>query len=134
LACLTYRALTLSNSTPTYFHAILIPYTTPWCLWLPSTVPLAEPQCRTVMDFRAFHASAPKEWNWLPLSLCSPNTLPSSLLFIVFQALGYQTAASSPGMHLTNRICSESHFGDTLHNSAILLISLQSSSLYSHIV
>lgn len=75
LACLTYKAL--STSTPTYIHALLTPYIPPRCLRSSSTGLLAEPRCRTVMGSRAFHASAPKEWNRLPLSLRSSNSLPS---------------------------------------------------------
>src|SRR5688572_11266436 len=62
-----YKAL--STSTPTYIHALLTPYIPPRCLQSSSTGLLAEPRCRTVMGSRAFHASAPKEWNRLPLSL-----------------------------------------------------------------
>src|SRR5688572_32167675 len=75
LACLTYK--TLSTSTPTYIHALLTPYIPPRCLLSSSTGLLAEPRCRTVMGSRAFHASAPKEWNRLPLSLRSSTSLPS---------------------------------------------------------
>ena len=66
LACLTYKAL--STSTPTYIHALLTPYIPPRCLRSSSAGLLTEPRCRTVMGSRAFHASAPKEWNRLPLS------------------------------------------------------------------
>ena len=77
LACLTYKAL--STSTPTYklIHALLTPYIPPRCLRSSSTGLLAEPRCRTVMGSRVFHASAPKEWNRLPISLRSSNSLPS---------------------------------------------------------
>ena len=75
LACLTYKAL--STSTPPYLQSLLTPYTPPRCLRSSSTGLLAEPRCRTVMGSRAFHASAPKEWNRLPLSLRSSNSLPS---------------------------------------------------------
>ena len=75
LACLTYKAL--STSTPPYLQSLLTPYTPPRCLRSSSTGLLAEPRCRTVMGSRAFHASAPKEWNRLPLSLRISNSLPS---------------------------------------------------------
>src|ERR1043165_6541818 len=60
-----------------YLHALLTHYIPPRCLRSSSTGLLAEPRCRTVMGSRAFHASAPKEWNRLPLSLRSSNSLPS---------------------------------------------------------
>jgi len=75
LACLTYKAL--NTSTPPYLHSLLTPYIPPRCLRSSSTSLLAEPRCRTVMGSRAFHASAPKEWNRLPLYLRSSNSLPS---------------------------------------------------------
>src|ERR1043165_5929990 len=75
LACLTYEAL--NTSTPPYLHSLLTPYIPPRCLHSLSTSLLAEPRCRTVMGSRAFHASAPKEWNRLPLSLRSSNSIPS---------------------------------------------------------
>src|SRR6218665_1173104 len=71
LACLTYKAL--STSKPTYLHALL----TPRCLRSSGTRLLAEPRYRTIMGSRAFHFSAPREWNQLPLSLRSTNSLPS---------------------------------------------------------
>src|SRR6218665_2392612 len=61
LACLTYKPL--STSKPTYLHALLTPYTPPRCLRSSGTRLLAEPRCRTVMGSRAFHFSAPREWN-----------------------------------------------------------------------
>src|SRR6218665_2946702 len=74
LACLTYKAL--SNSKPTYLHgALLNPYTPPRCLRSSGTRLLAEPRFRTIMGSRAFHFSAPREWNRLPLSLRSTNSL-----------------------------------------------------------
>jgi len=75
LACLTYKAL--STSTPTSFHALLTPYTPPHCLRSSGARLLAEPQYRTVMGSRAFHFSAPKEWNRLPLPIRSSNSLRS---------------------------------------------------------
>jgi len=74
LACLTYKAL--STSKPTYLHALLTPYTPPRCLRSSGTRLLAEPRYRTIMGSRAFHFSA-SEWNRLPLSLSSTNSLPS---------------------------------------------------------
>src|SRR6218665_251013 len=38
---------------------------------------LAEPRYRKIMGSRAFHFSAPREWNRLPLSLRSTNSPPS---------------------------------------------------------
>src|SRR6218665_2023295 len=75
LTCLAYKAL--STSKPTYLHALLTPYTPPRCLRSSGTRLLAEPRYRTVMGSRAFHFSAPREWNRLPLSLRSTNSLPS---------------------------------------------------------
>ena len=75
LACLTYKAL--STSRPTYLHALLTPYTLSRCLRSSGTRLLAEPRHRTIMVSRAFHFSAPREWNRLPLSLPSTNSLPS---------------------------------------------------------
>src|SRR6218665_1397240 len=74
LACLTYKVL--CTSKPTYLHALLTPYTPPRCLRSSGTRPLAEPRYRIVMGSRAFHFSAPREWNRLPLSLRSSNYLP----------------------------------------------------------
>ena len=74
LACLTYKAL--STSKPTYMHALLTPYTPPRCLRSSGTSLLAEPRYRTVMGSRAYHISAAKERNRLPLSLHSSNSLP----------------------------------------------------------
>ena len=75
LSCLTYKAL--STCTPTYLHSLLLTSNIPCCCLRSSSTSLfAEPPCRTVGS-RAFHASAPKEWNRLPLSLCSSNSLPS---------------------------------------------------------
>src|SRR6218665_2333776 len=75
LACLTYKAL--STIIPTYLHALLTPYTPPRCLRSSGTRLLAEPRYRTIVGSRAFHFSAPREWNRLPLSLRSINSLPS---------------------------------------------------------
>src|SRR6218665_4120756 len=75
LACLTYKAL--STSKPTHLHALLTPYTPPRCLRSSGTRLLAEPRYRTIMGSCAFHFSAPREWNRLPLSLRSTNSLPS---------------------------------------------------------
>ena len=75
LACLTYKAL--NTSTPAYLQSLLTPYIPPRCLRSSTTGLLAEPRCRTVTGSRAFHVSAPKEWNQLPLSLRSSNSLPS---------------------------------------------------------
>src|SRR6218665_1196123 len=75
LACMTYKPL--STSKPTFLHALLTPYTPPRCLRSSGTRLLAEPRCRTVMGSRAFHFSAPREWNRLPLSIRSANYLPS---------------------------------------------------------
>ena len=63
LACLTYKAF--NTSTPPYLQSLLTPYIPPRCL-RSSTRPtglLAEPRCRTVLGSRAFHVSAPPEWN-----------------------------------------------------------------------
>src|SRR6218665_1770347 len=65
LACLAYNALSISK--PTYLHALLTPRTPPRCLRSSGTRILAEPRHRTVMGSRAFHFSAPREWNRLPL-------------------------------------------------------------------
>src|SRR6218665_3668594 len=75
LACLAYKAL--STSKPTYLHALLTPYTSPRCLRSSGTRLLAELRYRTIMGSRAFHFFAPREWNRLPLSLRSTNSLPS---------------------------------------------------------
>src|SRR6218665_2487224 len=75
LACLIYKAL--STSKPTYLHAFLTPYTPPRCLRSSGTHLLAESRYRTVMGSRAFHFSAPREWNRLPNFLRSTNYLPS---------------------------------------------------------
>jgi len=74
LTCLTYKAL--NTSKPTYLYTLLTPYTPPLCLRSSGTRLLAEPRYRTVMGSRAFHFSAPKEWNRLQLSLDSSNSLP----------------------------------------------------------
>src|SRR6218665_2970324 len=63
--------------TPIHSHALLMPCIPPCCLRSPSTGPLAEPRRRTVKGSHAFHASAPKEWNRLPLSPHSSNSLTS---------------------------------------------------------
>src|SRR5688572_16188101 len=49
-------------------HALLTTYIPSRCQRSSSrpTGLLAEPRCRTVVGFRAFYASAPKEWNRLP--------------------------------------------------------------------
>src|SRR6218665_3563366 len=76
LACLTYKAL--STRIPTYLHALLTPYTPPRCLRSSGTRLLAEPRYRTIiMGSHAFHFSAPREWNRVPLALRSTNSLPS---------------------------------------------------------
>lgn len=75
LACLTYKSL--STGTPPYLQSLLTPYIPPRCLRSSNMGLLVEPRCRTVMGSRAFHASAPKEWNLLPLSLRCSNSLPT---------------------------------------------------------
>src|SRR6218665_1960772 len=74
------KVLYMQNSTvyfPVLLHehvsrSVLLLYTS-----IGSTHLLAEPRYRTIMVSRAFHTSAPKEWNRLPLSLHSSNFLPS---------------------------------------------------------
>jgi len=75
LACLTYKALNTSKNT--CLPTLLTPYTPPICLRSSGTRQLVEPRYRTIMGSRAFHISATKEWNQLPLSLHSSNSLPS---------------------------------------------------------
>jgi len=84
LACLTYKAL--STSKPTYLHALLTPYTPPRCLLSSGTRLLAEPRYRTDMGSRAFHFSAPREWNRLPLSLRSSNLPSKSFLKLIISS------------------------------------------------
>src|SRR6218665_2693135 len=56
---------------------ILTPYTPPRCLRSSGTRLFAEPRYRIVMGSRSFHFSALREWNRLPLSLRSSNSLPT---------------------------------------------------------
>src|SRR6218665_471705 len=77
LACLTYKALSTSPVQQTYLSACSSNSLHPCCLRSSCTRLLAEPRYRTVMGSRAFHFSAPREWNRLPLSLRSSNSLPS---------------------------------------------------------
>jgi len=99
-----YKAL--STSTPTYLHALLKLYIPPCCLQSSGTGLLAEPRCRTAMGTRAFHATAPKEWDRLPLCLHGSNSLPSfkkrlrTLFLHVFQGIWNLSTSNYIYVHL----------------------------------
>jgi len=84
---------------------------------------------QNIYGLHAFHATAPKEWNRLPLCLCSLNSLPSSAkrfktyyFSLALRHLDFDFA-SSPGDWLSLSLCaSDSHFGVTVHALQIYLI------------
>src|SRR6218665_2977718 len=67
--------------------------------WLAAML-LAEPRHRIIMGSRAFHFSVPREWNRLPLSLHSTNSLPSFKKRLKTFLLGFQVIGKLIGIHL----------------------------------